>query len=413
VPFNYPRPAFRCLDMAMTPKHHSTRVSAPISVVCCPSSKPCVQALTPSRLCFRFTRRQSSRRHRFHDGQYRCNVGPQLCLCKSRWKPKVHILVNTRQAQVTEHCDLQLLRNNLESSAALASHPMLLMLLQLELESDRVKEKCNYEEHFAVSAIREQTGFNSPWSKNKQWNAKMEMSSDVPRDNFLNLIHRLGDFNGQASRNSLYIRYVDRLSNFILSNVDDLSKTWQKHGKHDLQRTESELKNRVRLIRAAIEVTTAQHEENRKEIEFQQSTIYNLIAQQDSNTNLEIAKDSRRDSASMKTIAIMTTLFLPATWVATFFAVPLFDWTVDEGQSVIRSRFWMYWALTGVLTLVVVCVWLGWTWFLRKKDKFAPEHNQSLLPKHKKTGSPKGSKRPIGKQMEMTPGRVETIHEFV
>jgi len=82
---------------------------------------------------------------------------------------------------------------------------------------------------------------------------------------------------------------------------------------------------------------------------------------------MEIAKDSksiaaasRRDSASMKTIAVLTTAFLPATWVSSFFSMPLFNWNAAAGQSVLGDRFWVYWTLTLPLTVIVMAAW--WTW---------------------------------------------------
>lgn len=60
--------------------------------------------------------------------------------------------------------------------------------------------------------------------------------------------------------------------------------------------------------------------------------IWNLIAQHNNAMNRSIAADSRsiaedarKDSAAMKSIALMTMLFLPSTFIAAFFALPLFN----------------------------------------------------------------------------------------
>lgn len=54
--------------------------------------------------------------------------------------------------------------------------------------------------------------------------------------------------------------------------------------------------------------------------------IFNLIAQQDQNTSIGIARDSKtlaeeskRDSTSMKAIAIVTMTYLPGTFAAVFY----------------------------------------------------------------------------------------------
>ena len=68
----------------------------------------------------------------------------------------------------------------------------------------------------------------------------------------------------------------------------------------------------------------------------------------------------------MKTIAIMTMVFLPATFFAALFAVPLLKW--DE-PNVIQGRFWIYWAFTLPSTALIFGIWLGITergWILGK-----------------------------------------------
>lgn len=74
----------------------------------------------------------------------------------------------------------------------------------------------------------------------------------------------------------------------------------------------------------------------------------------------EIAAASKRDSASMKTVAVLTMAFLPATFFAALFTIPSLDWkgAADGGGSVIQSNFWVYWAFTLPATVLVFVVWL-------------------------------------------------------
>jgi Mg2+ and Co2+ transporter CorA len=55
---------------------------------------------------------------------------------------------------------------------------------------------------------------------------------------------------------------------------------------------------------------------------------------------LKIAEAAKVDSGAMKTVAVMTMLFLPATFFAALFSMPLLQWS--EAQ-VIQDRFWVYW----------------------------------------------------------------------
>jgi hypothetical protein len=58
----------------------------------------------------------------------------------------------------------------------------------------------------------------------------------------------------------------------------------------------------------------------------------------------------------MKTIAIMTMCFLPATFFAALFAIPSLQW---DKPTVIGSRFWVYWVVTIPTTILVFIVWFG------------------------------------------------------
>jgi len=114
--------------------------------------------------------------------------------------------------------------------------------------------------------------------------------------------------------------------------------------------------------------------------------IFNLIAREEAAANIELAKDSRtltnasvelakdsrtiavatmRDSSAMKTIAIVTMTFLPATFFAALFALPIFRW--DE-TPVLQSRFWVYWAFTIPFTALVFAIWYTTTSISEKKN---------------------------------------------
>ncbi|KAI9838488.1 MAG: hypothetical protein M1838_004562 [Thelocarpon superellum] len=137
--------------------------------------------------------------------------------------------------------------------------------------------------------------------------------------------------------------------------------------------------------------------------------VSNLMMQKDNAINIEVAKDSKsiasaskRDGTAMKTIAIVTILFLPGTYISTLFAMPLFDWDAGPGEPVATARFWIYWAVTGPLTIVTLIIWLLWlrreVARNRQEDEDARESGNlepgrrrgSLLPP---TRSPRRSRR--------------------
>lgn len=104
--------------------------------------------------------------------------------------------------------------------------------------------------------------------------------------------------------------------------------------------------------------------------------LFNLITRNDQLLMTTLAEDSRylareskRDSTSMKAIAAVTMCFLPATFVASMFSMPIFDWDADNnrGEDVVNRRFWVYWAVTVPLTVLTVVVWLIYNWYAGKK----------------------------------------------
>jgi flagellar biogenesis protein FliO len=98
-----------------------------------------------------------------------------------------------------------------------------------------------------------------------------------------------------------------------------------------------------------------------------------------------------RDRVSVKIIAILTLIFLPATFLAvrlvfppekletnpnlqqTIFIMTFFDWNAgkeDGGSSAIVSHWiWLYFALSVALTFIVVLVWKAVSKFEERKRK--------------------------------------------
>ncbi|KAI1101173.1 hypothetical protein F4804DRAFT_21221 [Jackrogersella minutella] len=113
--------------------------------------------------------------------------------------------------------------------------------------------------------------------------------------------------------------------------------------------------------------------------------IYSKMAQEDNNLNARMAVASTRDSSSMKALAVITAIFLPGEYIGTLFGVSMFDW--QEGTAgdaavsqdapdnlphpVVMPSFWIYWAFTIPLTMIIVAGWRAW-WV--NQDRFFRRH---------------------------------------
>ncbi|KAK4448423.1 hypothetical protein QBC34DRAFT_465825 [Podospora aff. communis PSN243] len=97
----------------------------------------------------------------------------------------------------------------------------------------------------------------------------------------------------------------------------------------------------------------------------QLTVLFNLIARYDAASNIAVAWAAKKDSSSMKSIAVMTMAFLPGTFLAALFTLPSLP-------APAQIEFWVYWALAIPVTLFVFGFQQYWssreskgTWGLR------------------------------------------------
>ncbi|KAF5660677.1 hypothetical protein FHETE_8840 [Fusarium heterosporum] len=112
-------------------------------------------------------------------------------------------------------------------------------------------------------------------------------------------------------------------------------------------------------------------------IESQRNVLFNLITQHDSFLQAKLAREALRDSKAMKTLSVLTILFLPGAFVATVFSTNMFTFK-SNGQQI-----WIYFAIVTPLTAVIMVIWALW---LKKTPHRADEEtgsrsNQKMMGK--------------------------------
>ncbi|KAH6693017.1 hypothetical protein VD0002_g1964 [Verticillium dahliae] len=80
-----------------------------------------------------------------------------------------------------------------------------------------------------------------------------------------------------------------------------------------------------------------------------------------SDTNVEIALATTRDSKHMRSISLITMIFLPGTFLATIFSMTFFDWGDGTGKARVSGMIWIYFALAFGFTAVTLGIWYFWT----------------------------------------------------
>ncbi|KAF2135191.1 uncharacterized protein K452DRAFT_260998 [Aplosporella prunicola CBS 121167] len=75
--------------------------------------------------------------------------------------------------------------------------------------------------------------------------------------------------------------------------------------------------------------------------------------------NLAYNLVNQRDSFLMKTIAVMTLIYLPGSYIASIFGMNFFDFSSSSGL-ILSDKFWIYWVLTAIMTLLTIGIWMLW-----------------------------------------------------
>jgi len=87
-------------------------------------------------------------------------------------------------------------------------------------------------------------------------------------------------------------------------------------------------------------------------VNLRESTISTMLAAQQK----RLAEVTRRDGASMKTLAFLGSLFLPGTFLASIFSTTFFDFGGGMDGSV-SNGLWIYFVVMMPLTAAIVGMW--------------------------------------------------------
>jgi Mg2+ and Co2+ transporter CorA len=91
----------------------------------------------------------------------------------------------------------------------------------------------------------------------------------------------------------------------------------------------------------------------RDRMDMQWSVSGALIADHDTGVAIQMAQDARTDSLLMRRMAAVSIIFLPATFLATFFSMMFFR--VDSGGRLsVNSNMWVYFVSTSAISLMIM-----------------------------------------------------------
>ncbi|KAK6849481.1 hypothetical protein PG995_013314 [Apiospora arundinis] len=98
---------------------------------------------------------------------------------------------------------------------------------------------------------------------------------------------------------------------------------------------------------------------NEKRLQNEIQLAFHMVTQYDSGVSVAIGKAAKEDSAAMKTIATLTLIFLPPTFISSVFSMSFFKFDTDTGWTM-SSNFWVYWVWAIPMTLITSALWYYW-----------------------------------------------------
>ncbi|KAI9643027.1 hypothetical protein NHQ30_008762 [Ciborinia camelliae] len=90
-------------------------------------------------------------------------------------------------------------------------------------------------------------------------------------------------------------------------------------------------------------------------------SVHNLLMQRESKITTSAILARKGDANAIKSIAILLLAFLPGAYIAVLFSGSMFNWQAKHVGGVLSEWFWLYWAITGPLTVGVLGTWILWS----------------------------------------------------
>ncbi|PKX96181.1 uncharacterized protein P174DRAFT_405429 [Aspergillus novofumigatus IBT 16806] len=165
------------------------------------------------------------------------------------------------------------------------------------------------------------------------------------------------------------VRAIEKNRVEIGTNFENMNEL-SRHGDHVIEVLEAtigtflKIQEQQRRVYDCLPAETSKtyQEQAQEYVGFQLLMIQNLLLRSKSSyerlkteTMAAFNRITQRDSSVMKSISILTMVFLPATFISTLFSTPFFQDGDDQWK--VSEDFWIYWAVSMPLTFVIFVIW--------------------------------------------------------
>ncbi|KAI0457740.1 hypothetical protein F5B21DRAFT_70352 [Xylaria acuta] len=207
----------------------------------------------------------------------------------------------------------------------------------------------------SIRQLEELTGYG-PYGRKKS-------SSEIPIDRLTQASKNIGYVQVNLANQLRHVAIGTAISSHIATRAAKLTDYAVEPYVQKCQQEFDEFNSTIPSLQRSLNDSSAYVYYLQERVRSQNTVVYALMTHEDARINISLAKASKelaeaakKDSSSMKSIAIMTMLFLPGTYFAALWAVPSLKW----GQpDVIQPDFWWYWVFTGPSTLLIFAAWFG------------------------------------------------------
>ncbi|KAF7507242.1 hypothetical protein GJ744_010800 [Endocarpon pusillum] len=244
------------------------------------------------------------------------------------------------------------------------AHPMLLPVLLFnahQVNMHRYRARIDQKVYESSKEI----GYGIP---GRLQEASANKSRNKQYLDFEDITKRLHSYQTELATIGHVARFSKVCGEFLLKTLQELNGIPLTSCEHEFHKAGEPLLHRSEYYTNSCINLLSQSQGLKERVQSHINLTFSLIAQEENRINHSVAVDnamiavaSKKDSSAMKTIALLTILFLPATFVATFFSMSIFDFSPSGGSRPVMSPYmWVYWTITIALTATVLLVWRIW-----------------------------------------------------
>ncbi|KAH7076862.1 hypothetical protein BKA63DRAFT_291670 [Paraphoma chrysanthemicola] len=107
---------------------------------------------------------------------------------------------------------------------------------------------------------------------------------------------------------------------------------------------------------------------------------FQQLAQSQSKNTFSMARSAREDSIAIRAITLVTSLYLPFSFVASMFGMNLVDFDTESRNIVLSNQVWLYFVISVPLTALTLACW-KWRMQLYRQDYMEEEMRPTLKTK--------------------------------